>query len=391
MAGDAGWPLSREWLVALGRRDLRALWLLLLTLGVSSYLLVDSPRLMRSWGLFPRAARILFSTGPAGNFHLYHVRPDYQFGPVATLVAAPFALAPLHASKLLAAVLLTVTGLLLVAVVVALESGVVTAPRRGPLLLGGAVVMPVWVDLSIAAGHLDDVLALGFGVFGVIFVQRAQPVWAAVMFALAVDSKPWALGFVIAVLALPRSWWVRSLSVFSAVVAAAWLPFFLIEPRTLDALRFRLALTNGSLLRLVQPSGGLIPMWVRPTQLLIALVVGWFLVRAGAVQAVLLVTIAARILLDPEIAAYYTSGAALAALLADGLTGRRVPWFALSVAGLLWLPQSFFPNGSTWNAVAMALRLLWTLGTLIALLHLARMMRARRSVVVPVRPIDATA
>lgn len=247
------------------------------------------------------------------------------------------------------------------------------------------------MDLSIASGHLDDVLAMGFGVVRVIFVQRAQPVWAAVMFAPAVDSKPWALGFMIAVLALPRDWWVRTLSVFSAVVAAAWLPFFLIEPRTLDALRFRLALTNGSLLRLVQPAGGLIPTWVRPTQLLIALVVGWVLVRAGVVQAVLLVLIAARILLYPDFAADYTSGAALAALLADGLTGRRIPWFALSVAGLLWLPQSFFPNVSIWNAFAMALRLLWTLGTLIALLHLARTTRARRSVFVPVRPIDSTA
>jgi len=370
VATKPSWPLSHAWLAALGRRDLRLVWVLLLTLTAFSYFMLISPTLMISWGIFPNAARILFRPGPTGNFHLYHLRPSYQFGPVATLVAAPFALFPLHASKLMATVLLTVTGLLLVAVVVGLEAGVVTPPRRGALLLGGVVVMPVWLELSATSGHLDDALTLGFGVFGVIFVQRAQPVWAAVMFALAVDSKPWALGFLVAVLALPRRMWARSLAVFAGLVAAAWLPFFLVEPRTVDALRFRLHITNGSLLRLLQPSGGLIPVWVRPTQLLLALLVGAVLVRAGAVQAVLLATIAARILLDPEINSYYSSGAALAALLVDRLAGRKVPWFALSVAALLWLPHSF-PHGTTWDAAARGLRLLWSLGTLVALLCLA--------------------
>lgn len=368
------WPLSRCWLRAAFRRDLRSVWLVLAGWTVLWGAFGVQNLLMRSWGIFPIAARILFSGGPAGGFHLYFLRPDFQFGPVAALVAAPLAYLPLHASKWIAGILMTMSGLWLVAVMAGCRVRDVGRLARGPLLVGGLLVMPVWPLLSLTSGHLDDVLALGFGLFGILQIQRGNPVWAAALLALAVDSKPWALPFGVALLALPRTQWLKSVAVWGGLIAAAWLPFFIVEPGTIDAVKFQLHISTGSALAIFHLSGP-IPPWVRPAQLVVAVAIGILAVRAGVLQAILLATVAGRILLDPAIASYYTAGAVLVAFFMDRSRAGRVPWFTVAVVGLLWLPQLVQP-GPDWYLVTRWLRLLWGVGTLAALV--VTLLRHRR-------------
>lgn len=359
------WPLTHCWLRAAFRRDLLSVWLVLggWTLLWGAFGVRN--QLMSSWGIFPTAARILFSGGAAGGFHLYFLRPDYQFGPVSALVAAPLAHLPLHGSKWIAGILMTMSGLWLVAVIAGSRARDVGRPARGPLLIGGLLVMPVWLLLSLISGHLDDVLALGFGLFGILQIQRGNPIWTAALLALSVDSKPWALPFGVALLALPRTQWLKSVAIWGGLIAAAWLPFFIVEPGTIDAVKYQLHISSGSALAIVHLSGP-IPPWVRPAQLVLAVVIGSLAVRAGVLQAILLATVAGRILLDPAVASYYTAGAVMVAFFMDRSRAGRVPWFTVAVVGLLWLPQ-FVQPGPDWYLVTRWLRLLWAAGTLTTL------------------------
>ncbi|GAA2743384.1 hypothetical protein GCM10009868_16890 [Terrabacter aerolatus] len=361
----AVWPLSRDWLRGTCRRELLPVWLVLGGWTVLWGAYAVQNLLMRSWGIFPMAARILLSGGPSGGLHLYSVRPDFQFGPVSVLVAAPLAHLSLHGSKWVAGVLMTVAGLWLVAVIAGSKARDVGIPARRPLLVGGLLVMPVWPLLSLTSGHLDDVLALGFGLFGILQVQRRNPVWAAALLALAVDSKPWALPFGVALLALPRTQWLKAAAVFGGLVAAAWLPFFIADPATIAAVKFQLHISYGSVLSIFHLSGP-IPPWVRPAQLVVAVAIGMLAVRAGVLQAILLATVAGRILLDPAIASYYTAGAVMVAFFMDRTRSWRVPWFTVAVVVLLWAPQ-LVQLGNDWYVVTRWLRLLWGVGTLAAL------------------------
>lgn len=362
---DPGWPLSLTWLRSLLTWRLLRVWVVLglWTVAWGAYSIRNG--LMGSWGIFPNAARILLAGGDYGGFHLYFVRPDYQFGPVATLVALPLAHLPLLTSKWVAGVLMTVCGLWLVAVISGFSARGVGLPKPGAVGLGGLLVMPVWASLSLSTGHLDDVLALGFGLFGILQVRRGRPIWSAVFFALAADSKPWAVAFAVAVLALPKPQWFRTFVVWAGLILVAWLPFFIIEPRTVAAMKYKLVVAPNSVLTLLHVSGLHMP-WYRPAQLILALTVGILLARAGAPQAVLLATVASRLMFEPEVATYYTAGAVLVAFLVDRSRGREMPWFTLAALALLWLPQLIEEPAEPMLA-APWLRLIWAVGTLVGL------------------------
>ena len=79
------------------------------------------------------------------------------------------------------------------------------------------------------------------------------------------------------------------------------------------------------------------PWWDRSAQLLLGLAGGAVAVRRGRWPAVLLVAVAARILLDPGVYAYYTAGALLGTIVVDLVVTRwRVPWATVTAALLLY-------------------------------------------------------
>ena len=167
--------------------------------------------------------------------------------------------------------------------------------------------------------------------------KERHPVWAGVALAAAVDAKPWAAAFVALLLALPRKDRWPALGVFAAGVAVAWLPFLLADSHTLMAARFTIPNDYSSALRVLGVNAAGTPWWDRPAQLALGVAAGCLAVRRGRWQAVILLAVAARIMLDPSVYAYYTAGALLGTVMFDLLLTRwRLPWTTLVAAALLY-------------------------------------------------------
>jgi uncharacterized membrane protein len=110
--------------------------------------------------------------------------------------------------------------------------------------------VPVWMYLAVASTHLDDVLALAGGVAALAAARAGRPVGAGLLLGLAADAKPWALGFSALLFLLP-DWQarLRGIGTTAVTVAAAWVPFFLADPRSSRVLHFTIANTPLSALR----------------------------------------------------------------------------------------------------------------------------------------------
>ena len=210
--------------------------------------------------------------------------------------------------------------------------------RRSRLLFAGLVFLPVWTELTTHFAHLDDLMALGFSVAALHAVARRHPVWAGLALAAAADSKPWAAAFMVLLLALPRRQWLTALAAFTGGIAVVWLPFMLADPRTVSAVtRFTIPNDRSSALRVLGIMDPRTPWWDRSAQLLLGLAAGAVAVRRGRWPAVLLVGVAARILLDPGVYAYYTAGALLGTIVVDLVVTRwRLPWATVTAALLLY-------------------------------------------------------
>jgi len=328
-----------------------------------------------SWGFFVKAGSVLFGGGPEGGLHFYHAHPELQFGPVATLLAAPFVALPHPIGGY------AVIGLMSLAGAVAIAQGValLPAPRRsladgpdasdlpaGPrtLLLAGLLVIPVWSELSVHIGHLDDVIAVVAILAALHAVLQAQPVPAGLLVAIAIDAKPWVLPAAVVLLAVPGV--RRALVACAAGVAVAWAPFVIADPATItSAGTFRIPVVAGSALRVLGVHDRLTPAWCRPTQALLGLLIAGVLVWRGAIGAALLAVLAARLGLDPETYQYYSGGAIIAALAADRTFGHRAPWATASVLLLVWLPAKLSGIPASTEGV---LRLAWAGGILLVLL-----------------------
>ncbi len=208
-----------------------------------------------------------------------------------------------------------------------------SARRPSRLALAGLVFLPGWAELATHAGHLDDVLALCLGVAALHAVARGNGVAAGLLVAAAADAKPWAVAFAPLVLALPgRRRWRGGIAVVAGV-AAVWLPFVLYDPHTLGVTRFTIPTAASSGLRALGVTARVTPPWDRPVQIVLGCALGTAAVARGRWAAVVLLATSARILIDPEVFSYYTSGVLLGAVAADLiLTRRRVPW--LTAAGL---------------------------------------------------------
>ena len=319
----------RWWLVAAALLAWAALW----------YVLVTRQGTATSWHFFRNSAASLFGAHGDG-LHLYARNPQWQFGPVTVVITR--AITWVTSSRLAAVgvmVGLGAIGVLLVRLVGhRLWTGRPEADRVDRVVLLGAVaVVPVWLDLAARVAHLDDALAAVLVLAAAYALVRERPVATGVLLAVSAGAKPWAIPFVVMVLAFPGGERWRAAAGWVATMVVCWLPFVVADHHTLAAGSFTIHVQPGSLLALAGVHGST-PTWVRPVQLVVALGLGALAVRRGRVLAVPLVVLLVRLALDPGAHTYYPAAVVAVALLWD-VAGRPrgMPCWSWSVAGGLYL------------------------------------------------------
>lgn len=284
-------------------------------------------QLTRAWGYTQIGTRALAAGGPAGGLHLYSQRPELQIGPLTFLAGLPLLLTGDRARSPVLWAVLVAAGVVLVAVAVAAGAAARGAElRRSTVVVGGVLVLWAWSVLAIPGGHLDDALALGFGLFAARARSDHRLVLTALAVAAAADAKPWALGFA-ALVVDPGAACARQLRaglVLVAGVVAVWLPFLLGDTDRSALFRFTIPDAADSALRALGWTGARTPGWDRPIEVAGGLVVGLAAVLRGRPGAVLLAVVAVRLLIDPGTHTYYTAGLVLAAFVFDLMCTRRV-------------------------------------------------------------------
>ncbi len=288
-----------------------------------------------SWHYFALGARLLTSpsTVHGAGTHLYTAHPELQIGPLTLAVAEPFQALGSPLGRWTAIVALSLLGLGVLAQLVS----VAELDRRLPdslVLMAGLLLVPVWAELATHYTHLDDGLALAFATLSLRAVRTGRPVATGLLLAASIGCKPWAIGFLPLVLALPSDRRLRALLATLGGAAAVWLPFVVGDPGTLSASQFTISNAADSALRAIGVQDPGTPSWDRLAQLGLALAVGVVLVRRRQWAAVPLAVVAARMLLDPQTYPYYTAGLVVAAAAFDLLRpGRQFPlWSAGAVS-----------------------------------------------------------
>lgn len=304
-----------------------------------------------SWHFSVDGARLLLH---GSGLNLYADAPWLQTGPLSLVMAAALSPLPANIAKNLALVAMTAAGPLLIA---ALTPLVAPARRHRRMLLAAVALMPAWTILSVRWGHLDDVLAMAFAILALRAVAANRPVLAGIALAAAVASKPWAIGFVPLLLALPRGR-LRAAATAAAGTALAWAPFVLANPGTLSALHPAIGLSPSSGLHTLGARGVMVPPWGRTAQLLLSPAAAVATVLTRGLPGVLLVSVAVRLALDPKDNAYYIGSAALAAVVFD-LLGTRwmVPWTTLGTVVVFWQP--FVAGFAHWQQTTTGLNYWW--------------------------------
>lgn len=289
------------------------------------------------WPFFPQGVHLLLSDDWP---HLYAAHPELQIGPLTFAIAAPLVLSLGGvAGEVAAMVLMCGAGYLVLAQIRTLQ------PVRNRLtdrafLLSGICFLTVWTELAVTFAHLDDVLAILFAVTSLRALRGHRPYLAAVLLAGAVDCKPWAIAFVPLLLVLEP--WVRwrAVAAWGAVVAAAWLPFFLADPASLAAGTFRIRNALASSLRVFGDNASSTPGWDRPAQLILALAAAGFLVWRRRWYRVIAMTLAVRLLLDPGVRSYYDAGLIAGCVIADiALSTTSAPLFSITALLFFYLPM----------------------------------------------------
>ncbi|GAA4259432.1 hypothetical protein GCM10022255_084010 [Dactylosporangium darangshiense] len=310
-----------------------------------------------SWPFFVQGASALADVDDRvrGGLHLYAAAPVLQIGPLSFL--AVLLLLPAGAIAALAGwqVLGAAAGLLILWLV----RGLVPRWHRddGWLALGAAYFMPVWMFLAVGVAHLDDVLALLLSVAALRTARDARAWPTGLLLGLAADAKPWAVGFAAILLLLPG--WRRRLvaaAALMAAVAAAWLPFFVADPGTSNAVRYTIQNAPVSALHALGIHDPRTPSWDRPAQLLLALALGAIAVRRGRWAAIPLLAVASRLVLEPGGNKYYIAGVVVGTIIWDFAGSRHdVPWWTLSACLALfvarWIPMPNPVRG--WLLVAL--------------------------------------
>jgi hypothetical protein len=329
-----------------------------------------------AWIFFVKGSSLLFAGNYNGHnrpgfMHLYQSYPGLQIGPLAfglaqvirTLVPGQ-PIGP-YQGVVLAQLVMSAMGLITLVLIrrIALIARPQLAAAREfgwSFLAGGAVFMVAWEELAVAFGHLDDSLALLLATAAVLTAITGHPALTGLALGLGADAKPWALIFLpvlllaggmsswrapdqagLPVLASLRAWIIAA-GCAAAVIAAAWLPFFIADPMTVRALHYTIANMPDSALRALGVSTAQTPAWDRSAQIIVACLLGLIVIARRRWPAILLLGAGARIALDPGSHSYYTPDILVGALLWDLLGSRRslpvltlISFCALNIVPLL--------------------------------------------------------
>ncbi|MGV9266501.1 hypothetical protein ACWDRR_17790 [Kitasatospora sp. NPDC003701] len=314
-----------------------------------------------SWHYLRQGEELLFSGQADGGLSLYAHHPELQIGPVSLAVARLFSPFPAHTGQVVAEAAMSGLGLVMLVLVGRTAAwyylGTGTNHRRlqQRLLVAGLAFIPMWVEVSVRFAHLDDVLALFFTTLAAHALSRGRAVQVGVYLALAVDSKPWALAFAPLILALPRPAWLRTALWFVALVAVAWLPFYLGNLDTVAAAKFTIPNQPASALRWFGVTDPTTPWWDRPLQFGLGLALGSIAVWRGRWPAVVLLGADARILFDPSVYTYYSASILLGTLLWDAVGQKRlVPWWSWIALAALYGGTLLIPSDSARGFVRLA-------------------------------------
>ncbi|HXY17789.1 MAG TPA: hypothetical protein VEH79_06455 [Gaiellaceae bacterium] len=315
--------------------------------------LVEFPRhwtvRVGDWRYFVQGSNLLAGRtapgAPSGGLHLFANYHSMHMGPLT--LAAVWPLRAIAGDGLVPALVLMAA--LGPAVVIALERAALAIGRDAvsaelvqlTALGGGVLLLRSW---GLAAGpiaHLDDVLTMAFCALAVWAVATRRPLLSGVAIGLAVAAKPWGIALLPILLAFDRRGRVRGAVSAGLLSAAAWLPFVFGDPGTVKAGAFDVANDAASALRALGVETAGTPGWLRPTQVLLGLLVGVAACAVGRWPGVLLGALAVRLGLDPATFVYYTPALVLGALTWD-LLGTRRPlpvWTLTTVAGLQVAPD----------------------------------------------------
>ncbi|RPF37029.1 hypothetical protein [Streptomyces sp. TLI_185] len=314
-----------------------------------------------SWHYLREGQQLLFHQVPGGGLALYANHPDLQIGPVSFLVAGLFAPFPAELGEKLADAFMSGLGLYMLVLVGRAAAdhyrgtGLNHKRLQQRVLIAGAAFIPMWVEVSVRFAHLDDVLALFFTTLAVRALVRGKATAVGVFLALAVDSKPWAVGFLPLLLALPRPARLRSAAWTMGLVAAAWLPFYLTHLDTLAAARFTIPNQPASALRWFGVHDAATPWWDRPAQMALGIALGALAVRRHRWPAVVLLAADARIVLDPSVYTYYNASVLLGTLIWDSIGQRRlVPWVSWLALISLYGSALLVPSDSVQGLIRLA-------------------------------------
>jgi hypothetical protein len=324
----------------------RARWEIAAIVGWSAWWFAFDPRrfgFLLSWHFFVAGAHrmmgLKYSGYPLpGGVHLFASYPKLQIGPLSFLVAAPIAFLPHLLGQVIAVAFMTAAGPVTIGLVADAGRRVRGWPLETAIRSGAAAwffIVPLWSQLAVCFGHLDDVLALLFVAAAVNALSRANPTMAAICIGASAASKPWAAAFIPLALAAADGRRLRHLAESVAVVVVVWAPFVLGDMHTLRAASFKIPIAKTSVLALFHVTGGT-PNWVRPCQILGGALLAVVCVRSGRWAAVVVVVVALRLGVDPNIYSYYTAGILVGASVWD-LLGSRYHAPLLTAAGFLSL------------------------------------------------------
>jgi hypothetical protein len=314
-----------------------------------------------SWHYLRTGEELLFGQVPGGGLALYANHPELQIGPVSFLVAALFTPFSDRLGEILAEGFMSSLGLCMVVLIGRAAAhyywgtGLNHKRLQQRVMIAAAAFIPMWVEVSVRFAHLDDVLALFFTILAIRALVAGRPTAVGIFLALAVDAKPWAVGFLPLLLALPRQQLLRSGLWLAGTVAIAWLPFYLTHVNTLAAAHFVIPNQAASSLRWFGVNNPVTPSWDRPAQIVLGLALGVLAVRRRRWPAVVLVAADARIVLDPSVYTYYNASVLLGTLIWDAIGQRRlVPWVSWVALISLYGSTLLIPSDSTRGLIRLA-------------------------------------